>query len=68
MVGDLEFTYYFVDEGTLHGQANLHDYDGDSKLKEPEQVTVEEAFDYTKANCSYDKPTIGDYFEDDRLL
>lgn len=62
-----EFTYYLVDEGTLQGKANVHDYDGDEILEEPEQVTVEEAFDYAKANCSYDKPTIGDEFENDLL-
>ncbi len=62
-----EFSYYFVDWGTLQGYANVHDYDADEILEEPEQVTVEEAFDYAKANCSYDKPTIGDDFDDDLL-
>ncbi|MBA7664909.1 hypothetical protein ES703_72974 [subsurface metagenome] len=62
-----EFTYYFVDEGMLQGKANVHDYDEDEVLEEPEQVTVEEAFDYAKANCAYDKPTIGDEFENDLL-
>lgn len=62
-----EFSYYFIDEGMFHGEANTHDYDGDSILKEPEQVTAEEAYDYAKANCKYDKPTIGDFFEDDLL-
>lgn len=62
-----EFSYYFVDEGMLQGEANTHDYDGDTLLGEPGQVTVEEAFDYTKANCKYDKPTVGDKFEDDLL-
>lgn len=62
-----EFTYYFVDEGMLQGKANVHDYDGDNSLGEPEEVTAEEAFDYARANCSYDKPTIGDYFENDLL-
>lgn len=63
-----EFSYYFVDLGTLQGNANIHDYDGDGDLKEQEQVTVEEAFDYAKANCSLDKPTVGDSFDDDLLL
>jgi hypothetical protein len=63
-----EFSYYFIDEGMLQGKANIHDYDGDETLQEPEQVTVEEAFDYTKANCDYDRPTIGDSFDDDLLL
>lgn len=62
-----EFSYYFVDDGMLEGEANTHDYDGDSKLKEPEQVTTEEAYDYAKANCNYDRPTIDDSFEDDLL-
>ena len=63
-----EFSYYFVDWGMLQGKANVHDYDGDTVLEESEQVTAEEAFDYAKANCLYDKPTIGDYFENDLLL
>ncbi len=62
-----EFSYYLVDEGMLDGEANVHDYDGDEILCEPEQVTVEEAFDYARANCVNDKPTIGDYFENDLL-
>lgn len=63
-----EFSYYFIDEGMLQGKANIHDYDGDVILGESEQVTVEEAFDYAKANCAYDRPTVGDSFEDDLLL
>jgi len=63
-----EFSYYLVDLGTLQGKANVHDYDGDEQFYEPDQVTVEEAFDYAKANCSYDKPTLGDSFENDLLL
>lgn len=62
-----EFSYYFVDDGMLQGMANIHDYDGDGVLEEPEQVTMEEAWDYAKVSCSYDKPTIGDSFEDDLL-
>ncbi|MCD6106891.1 MAG: caspase family protein [Caldisericaceae bacterium] len=62
-----EFTYYFAEEGILLGQANIHDYDNDALLKESNQVTVEEAFDYAVANCDNDKPTIGDYFENDLL-
>jgi len=63
-----EFSYYFVDEGIFQGKANIHDYDKDETLYESEQVTVEEAWDYAKANCDYDKPTIGDYFDNDLLL
>jgi len=62
-----EFSYYFVDDGILQGEANIHDYDADAIIKEPEQVTAEEAYDYAKANCKYDKPTIDDSFEDDLL-
>lgn len=62
-----EFSYYLIDDGMLQGQANIHDYDEDSFLKEPEQVTIEEAFDYAKSNCRLDKPTIGDYFDNDFL-
>jgi len=62
-----EFSYCFVDLGMSQGKANTHDYDGDGTLEEPEQVTVEEAFDYAKASCSRDKPTIGDYFANDLL-
>jgi hypothetical protein len=63
-----EFSYWLVHEGMLQGKANTHDYDSDTALYEPEQVTVEEAFDHAKANCDLDKPTIGDSFEDDLLL
>ncbi|MEA3226292.1 MAG: caspase family protein [Planctomycetota bacterium] len=62
-----EFSYYFVDLGMEQGQANTHDYDENGELNEPGQVTVEEAFDYAKANCAYDRPTIGDEFDDDLL-
>ena len=62
-----EFSYYFVDLGMVQGKANTHDYDGNGIFEDPEQVTVEEAFDYAKANCSRDKPTIGDYFANDLL-
>jgi len=65
--GNGEFTYYLVDEGTLQGKANVHDYDGDGYIGQAEWVTVEEAFDYAKANCAYDRPTIGDDFDDDLL-
>ena len=62
-----EFTYYFAQEGVAGGQANVHDYDNDGATQEPDQVTVEEAFDYAKANCDLDKPTVGDDFENDLL-
>ena len=58
--GNGEFTYYFVDRGILRGEAHVeeHNYDG---------VTIEEAFDYAKANCVSDKPTVADEFDDDLL-
>ena len=60
-----EFTYYFVDLGMLQGKADIYDHDGYSDIAD---VTVEEAFDYAKIKCSYDRPTIGDYFVNDLLL
>jgi hypothetical protein len=63
-----EFTYYFVHQALEQGLANTHDYDGDEALSEPEQVTAEEAFDYTKANCDLDRPVISDSFADDLLF
>ncbi|MCD6147771.1 caspase family protein [bacterium] len=71
--GEGVFTHYFVKEGMLKGLANIHDYDGDSTLYEPEQVTTEEAFDYAKEkieNSSYkrQKPVISDNFTNDLLL
>lgn len=56
------FTYYFVDEGMIHGKADTTPTDG--------YVTVEEAFDYAKANVPAvvsQTPTISDSFENDLL-
>lgn len=61
-----EFTYYFLQEDTGWGTANVHDYYG-SGTGIPEQVTVEEAYDYAKANCKLDRPCISDEFSDDLL-
>ncbi len=66
--GHGEFTYYFVAQGMLEGQADRYDHDGDSLLSEPSDVVDEEAFDYAAANCSYDKPTISDEFTNDLIL
>ncbi|MEM2623046.1 MAG: caspase family protein [Archaeoglobaceae archaeon] len=55
-----QFTYYFVHEGMLQGMADTTPNDGN--------VTVEEAFDYAKANCIYQSPTISDSFTNDLLL
>jgi hypothetical protein len=63
-----EFTYYFVDEGTLQGLANVHNYDGSWNFGQSDWVTIEEAFDYANDNCTLDKPSIEDGFEDDLLL
>jgi hypothetical protein len=63
-LGNGEFSYYFVDQGMLGSKADRYDHD---EMETPD-VTVEEAFDYAQASCSYDKPTIGDYFENDLLL
>jgi hypothetical protein len=57
------FTYYFVDKGMYQGEADTTPSDG--------KVTVEEAFDYAKANVPTvvpQKPTISDSFENDLLL
>jgi metacaspase-1 len=54
-----EFTYYL--KNGMGGEAKVYDYGMDAvSLGGP--VTVEEAFDYTKANCVYGKPEIIDNF------
>lgn len=58
-----QFTYYFVDQGMLWGEADTYD-----NIAGVEDVTIEEAFDYAKANCQMQKPTIRDSFDDDLLL
>jgi len=63
-----QFTYYFVDQGMLASQADRYDHDGDTILPEATDVTVEESFDYAKANCQMQKPTISDSFSNDLLL
>jgi len=59
-VGAGEFTYHFVIKGMGEGLADTNVYD--------DQTTIEEAFDYAKANVGYDHPTINDNFENDLLL
>ena len=59
-----EFTYHLVDQGMLAGLADKYD----SVEVEGPDVTVEEAWDYAKANCQLDKPTISDSFDNDLLL
>jgi len=60
-----QFTYYFVDQGMLQGLADTHDYIG---IDGNEPTTIEEAFDYSKTECSYQTPTISDKFFSDLLL
>ncbi|MFC1916184.1 caspase domain-containing protein [Chloroflexota bacterium] len=68
-----QFTYYFVDEGIMQGFADSYDHDNDTivaKKKnpgEPDDVFIEEAFDYAKKKCRRQKPTISDSFEDDLM-
>lgn len=63
-----QFTYFFVEQGMSEGQADRYDHDNDSILPEATDVVVEEAFDYAKANCQMQKPTISDSFSNDLLL
>ena len=63
--GHGEFSYYFVEEGMHDGNADVYDHNGNEIN---DDVTMDEAFDYAKINCAYDKPTVGDYFENDLLL
>jgi len=61
------FTYYFVDKGVFQGFANTHDY---SEVEGDEPATIEEAFDYAKANVPSivpQTPTIIDSFTNDLL-
>ncbi|MEM3419078.1 MAG: caspase family protein [Nitrososphaerota archaeon] len=61
------FTYYFVDKGMYQGLANTHDY---SEIEGNEPATIEEAFDYARANVPSvvsQTPTISDSFENDLL-
>jgi hypothetical protein len=61
--GNGQFTYYFVDQGMLGGAADTYD-----NIAGVADVTIEEAFDYAKANCRMQKPTISDSFSNDLLL
>lgn len=64
--GQGEFSYYLA-EGMSTGVANVHDYADIGVLSNPPLVTIEEAFDYAKANCVEDSPVIGDSFLYDLL-
>ena len=68
--GEGVFSRLFVNEGMLQCLADVHDYD---KVDGNEPATVEEAFDYAKANIpsslkGRQKPVISDKFENDLLL
>lgn len=58
-----QFTYYFTEQGIINGYADVYDH-----IQGQNDVTVEEAFDYAKANCKYQTPTISDLFKNDLLL
>lgn len=66
--GHGQFTYYFVDQGMISGRGGKYDYNGDGKLYQPKDVSIEEAFDYAKANCRWQTPTISNSFSNDLLL
>ncbi len=57
-----QFTYFFVEEGIMGGKADYYD-----SIPNQADVTVEEAFDYAKANCKYQTPAISDSFINDLL-
>lgn len=58
--GHGQFSYYFGIDGMGLKAA-------DSASNKDNVVTVEEAFDYAKANCLWQTPTISDGFQDDLL-
>jgi hypothetical protein len=61
--GNGQFTYYFVDQGMLQSKADKY-----NNIAGVADVTIEEAFDYAKANCRWQTPTISDSFRNDLLL
>jgi hypothetical protein len=61
--GHGQFTYFFVDQGMLASKADKYD-----NIVGVADVTIEEAFDYAKANCRMQTPTISDSFSNDLLL
>jgi len=63
-----QFTYFFVDQGMLASKADRYDHDEDATVLEATDVTIEEAFDYAKANCRMQTPAISDSFGNDLLL
>jgi hypothetical protein len=61
--GNGQFTYYFVDQGMIGSKADTYD-----NIAGGADVTIEEAFDYAKARCQMQKPTISDSFDSGDLL
>jgi len=61
--GHGQFTYYFI----INGLALEELSPADVKLKDG-QVSIEEAFDYAKAKCVSQTPTIADVFKNDLLM
>jgi metacaspase-1 len=59
--GHGQFTYYFVQKGMQNYLADNYKTEGVGV------ITVEEAFDYAKANCKNQTPTIADGFTNDLL-
>jgi hypothetical protein len=71
--GEGVFSRLFVNEGMLQAKADKYDHDKDTILGEGNDVVMEEAFDYAKANIppylkQRQKPVISDNFTDDLLL
>ena len=68
-----QFTYYFAEEGVLQGYADSYDHDSDGDVAkkrnpgEPDDVVIEEAFDYANKKCKRQSPVISDSFENDLL-
>jgi len=68
-----QFTYYFIEEGILNGFADSYDHDSDGIVAkkrnpgEPDDVVVEEAFDYADRKCKRQGPVISDSFVNDLL-
>jgi metacaspase-1 len=60
--GHGQFTYYLVEQGMQNYLADKYD-----NLANIHDVTIEEAFDYAKANCKNQTPTIADGFFNDLL-
>jgi len=73
-LGEGVFSHYFVNEGMLQGKADKYDHEYRTNPETlGEDVVIEEAFDYAKANIPpylkvRQKPVISDNFLNDLLL